>query len=135
MESEISVYFTLTGLDCEPEEITAKIGIKPTKTWKVGDLINSRGTIRRKHNGWKLESKLEKSAELEEQIKSVLEQLQPSWQPLREICTQYDAEINCVIYTIKQIPAIHFDREIIEKVNQLNAAIDVDLYVLPDGET
>ncbi|MFE1746281.1 DUF4279 domain-containing protein [Coleofasciculus sp. H7-2] len=131
MEYEISAAFTLTGFDFNPEEITAKVGIIPTKIWKVGDLIHPKAGIRRKRNGWSLESKLEKSAELEDHIKSVLEQIQPGWLPMVEISSRYEAEIDCVVYVRGQVPAIHFDKDIVEQAAKLNAEIDVDLYVLP----
>jgi Domain of unknown function (DUF4279) len=101
MESKISASFRLTGIDFDPEEITATVGIIPSKTWRVGDLINPKAAIRYQHNGWSLKSKLENSAELEDHIKSVLEQLQPGWVPLREICSRHYAEIACVIYVTK----------------------------------
>jgi len=131
MESEISAFFTLTGLDFEPSEITAKVGIMPSKTWKIGDSIDPRASIRRKHNGWSVKSQLEKSADLEDHIKSVLEQLQPGWLSLIELCKSYYAEIECVIYIVgDDRPAIHFDKHILQQIGELNAEIDVDLYVL-----
>ena len=131
MQSEISASFTLTGLDFEPEEITAKVGIIPSEIWRVGDLISQRATIRHKHNGWSVNSKLEKSADLEDHVQSVLEQLQPGWLSLVELCKRYYAEIECVIYIVgDDRPAIHFDKHIMQQVAELNAEIDVDLYVL-----
>ncbi|MBC6481736.1 MAG: DUF4279 domain-containing protein [Hormoscilla sp. GM7CHS1pb] len=129
MESEILASFTLTG-EFDPEEITNKVGIIPSETWRMGELIHPKGTIRHQQNGWSLKSKLEKSAELEDHVKYVLEQLQPGWIPLAELCTQHDAEIDCVIYVNGQVTAIHFDKRIIDLVNKLNAEIDVDLYVI-----
>ncbi|MGA9380240.1 MAG: DUF4279 domain-containing protein [Phormidium sp.] len=135
MESEIYAYFALTKFDFEPEEITAKLGIIPDETWRVGDLITPRGTIRKKHNGWRLNSKLEKSAELEDHVKSVLEQLQVGWLPLVELCSQYYAEIAGVIYYWSgSVPAIHFDKHIMQQVAELNAEIDVDLYLLAKND-
>ena len=128
MESEISASFTLTG-EFDPEEITTKVGIIPSETWKIGELIHPKGTIRHNKNGWSLKSKLE-TAELEDHVRYVLEQLQPGWEPLAQLCTQHDAEIDCVIYVNGQVPAIHFDKRIIDRVDKLNAEIDVDLYIL-----
>ncbi len=44
----------------------------------------------------------------------------------------YDAEISCVVYVDvgDSVPAIHFDRDIIQKIAELNAEIDVDLYYI-----
>jgi hypothetical protein len=133
MESEIYAYFSLIGKELDPEEITAKTGIIPTKTWRVGDLINLRAKLRKKHSGWSVYSSVEKTADLEEHLKSILALLQRGWLPLVELSKCYKAEIACVIYYRSgSVPAIHFDKSIIDKVHQLNAEIDVDFYVLPE---
>lgn len=132
-ESEIYAYFQLVGMEFDPDDITAKVGIKPTEIWRIGDLITSRGTRRHKQNGWSVYSQVENSIHLEDYIKSVLEQLQPGWQSLVELCKRYDAEISCVIYYRSgSVPAIHFDKYLVEMAHQLNAEIDVDFYVLPE---
>jgi len=122
MESEISASFTLTGVDFEPEKITAKVGIIPTKIWKVGDLINPKAIVRRKHNGWSIKSKLQNLNNINDHIKSVFEQLQPGWLPLIDICKRHFTEINCVIYVKgDERPAIHFDKDIVDKAATVNA--------------
>lgn len=140
MQSKISASFTLLGTDfspedLEPEEITTALGIVPTETWKVGDLISKKATFHHKQNGWSLKSKLEDSATLEDHVESVLEQLKPSWQPLVKMCTRYYTEIECVIYVFgDDSPAIHFNRETLKRISELNAEIDIDLYILPESE-
>ncbi len=133
MPFEISASLTITGLDFDPQDITDKLGIIPTKTWKIGDLIHPKGTIKRKHNGWVLKSNLSKDNDLEAHIKSLLEQLQPVWDRVQEISHKYDTEISCVIYTDGEVPSIHLDQEIINKSHQINAEIDIDLYILPEN--
>lgn len=136
MNSEISASFTFRGLDFEPEEICKKVGITPSKTWKASDLIYPKATIRRKQNGWSVKLKLDEKSSLylEDHIRSVIEQLEPGWLPLIEICKKYDAEINCVIYAVgDERPAVHFDKEIVDKAAKLNAEIDIDLYFIPDN--
>jgi Domain of unknown function (DUF4279) len=133
MKSEISAYFTLTGLDFEPEEITTKLKIKPTKIWRKGDLIHPQTKLTRKHNGWSLQSQVDQSSDLEDHINSIFSYFPSNWTDLMEICQQYYAEINCVIYVVgDERPAIHLDKNIIRKLNKLNAEIDIDLYFLPD---
>ncbi len=134
MELKISAALTLTGFDCDPEEITKILGILPTKTWIVGDLIG-RTILHRKENAWVLKSQLQKNADLESHIKDVLARLQPSWQKVVELCSKYDSEISCVIYSVEsQGEAIHFDKEILKSVFELNAEIDVDYYCLYESE-
>jgi hypothetical protein len=131
MEFEISVSFELKGSELEPEKITALLGIIPTKIWRVNDLVHPKAGVRRKSNGWSLKSNLDQSADLDEHIKSIFEELQPSWQSLVEICKQYDALISCAVYRYQQIPAIDLDKDIVKKAAELNAGIDVDVYYLP----
>ena len=133
MPFEISASLTITGLDFDSQNITDKLGIIPTKTWKIGDLIHPKGTIKRKHNGWVIESNLSKDNEIEDHIKSLFEELRPVWGVLQEISNNYDLEISCVVYTDGEVPSIHLDQEIINKSQQINAEIDVDLYVLPEN--
>ncbi len=132
MSFEISASLSFTGLNFDPQSITKELGIIPTKTWKLGDLIHPKATVTRQHNGWFLESQLSKNYELENHIKSLFEQLKPVWDIVQQMSHNYDTEISCVIYTDGEIPTIHLDQEIINKSNQINAEIDIDLYILPD---
>jgi len=131
MNSKVYAEFSLTGLNLNPEDVTSKIGIQPTKTWLKDELISSKAQIRYQQSGWKLRSHLDTSNDLEEHFRVVLEQLKQGWQPLIELCSVYEAEFCGVVYTSGDRPAIHFDKEILKAVQQLNAEIDVDLYVLP----
>ncbi|GFE69891.1 DUF4279 domain-containing protein [Chroococcus sp. FPU101] len=133
MKSEILVSLTLTGLDLKPDKITDKLRINPSKIWYKGDLIYPKGKICYSNNGWSLKSNLESSSELEEHIQSIFKQLQPVWSVLKNLCSLYQTEINCVVYVSEQVPSIHFNPEIIKQIHQLNAALDVDLYVLPEN--
>ncbi|WP_071777210.1 DUF4279 domain-containing protein [Coleofasciculus chthonoplastes] len=134
--NEIYAYFRLSGVDLDPDEITKIVGVKPTQTWKTGDVVvRSRGkpTIR-KFSVWKVKSKLAPSEELdptrelEIHIESVFEQLQPGWQQLAQISYQYEALICCVVYAYSHVPAISFNQQIIHKASELSAGIDLDMY-------
>jgi hypothetical protein len=131
MHSEISTYFRLAGA-FNPDEITAAIGIAPTRTHRSGELISPRAIMRYQNDIWRLDSSLDKSSDLEAQILDVLERLQPGGAALVNLCTQYAASFECVISSYGgDRPAIAFSRDILKQVTALNAEIGVDLYVLP----
>ncbi len=134
MNYKIFVAFMLMGFESAPEEITEKVGITPSETWKTGDFVTKKSVMRHQSNGWQLNSQLEKTAELEDHIQSVLEQLKPSWQSFIEISIDCYVEISCAIYLYSdnQLPAIHFNKEIVQQIAELNADIDIDLYNLTD---
>lgn len=56
------VPFNLTDFDCEPEEITKRIGIEPSKTWSAGEPIMG-CTRAHKESGWRLELKTKMQVE------------------------------------------------------------------------
>jgi Domain of unknown function (DUF4279) len=129
-QSNISTSFTLTGFSCEPENISRALGLEPTKTWKTGDLIG-KSILKFKHNGWFLEVKLTHSIDLEEHVQCLLEILSPAWDKLVEFGKIYDAEFNCVIYSYEaQGPGIHLNKQMLNRMAQLNAEFDVDYYSL-----
>lgn len=134
--NEIYAYFRLSGVDFDPDEITAKVGIKPTETCKTGDLvIRPKGRpVTRKLSIWKVKSKLDPLGQLDPtevldlHVESVFEQLEPGWESLVKICPDYDALICGVIYAYTEMPAISLTKENIKKISELNAGIDIDVY-------
>ncbi len=132
MESDVYAAFILRGLELDPQHITTSLGMLPSKTWRVGELLIEQAILRHKDNGWMIASDLPLSCDLQEHVKSVMERLQPGWQVLMELCTSYDAEINCVVKSYGgDRPAILFEKDIVKLAADLNAAINIDLYVLP----
>lgn len=140
MPSEIKAEFNLTGINFSPERITSLLGITPSRTWKVGDLI-PKTILCMKHDGWSLATDTEivdDVCDLEKHIQRLLKQLKSSVGKIKEICSRYqlDAEISCVVYTPDANPGICFEPDIAKQIADLGAAIDIDLYFLPsDGES
>lgn len=129
MGTSVLSSFTLTGPSFDPEDITRRIGLEPTKTWKTGNRVQ--GTqIRRKHSGWVWSMPRGESLDLGKQVAALLERLGPFISRINEVREELglDAEI-CAIYIEGQTPAVHFDRSVMSVVNQLEAEIDLDIYL------
>lgn len=135
MKTETIVYFLLTDFQEDPEEISLLLSISPSKTWKVGDLRIPKSILCHESNGWRLNSNMSDSEELEKHVRGLLEQLKPCWKKLIELTTNCYAQLSCVIYIYDFVrPAIHFDLDIIQKLTEIHTAIDVDLYILDKTE-
>jgi Domain of unknown function (DUF4279) len=136
METQIISSFLLSHFQEEPEEITNLLQITPSQTWKTGDLIHPKSRLLRDHNGWEMKPDLNKEdKELESQLLSLIERLNRSWGKLVELTSNdyYCAEISIVINVYgNDVPAINFSPEVIKKIAEINASIDIDLYVLND---
>ncbi|MEA5470216.1 DUF4279 domain-containing protein [Spirulina sp. 06S082] len=134
MKNEFFCAFTVLNFDCDPDEITAFVGVTPSKVWKKGDLIYPNASVSHKQNGWTIKSELDNSIELSKHIEVVLNKIEDNWQSFVKICCKYYAELECTIYIYDEDnrPTISFDKKLVKKLAQLNAEIDVDLYILSE---
>ena len=132
MRSELSVQFTLRGVDLNPDDVTRLLGLQPTEAWRVGDRITAIRVPRFfSDSAWRLHSGLPDTTDLEEQVKSLLDRLEPVWDVAVELGKKHYAEFSCVVYSYGgDRPAISFDNEVIKRLAELNATLDVDLYIL-----
>lgn len=136
MESEVYAAFILQGSDLDPSQVTALVGVQPSETWRAGDLVSDRAIVRRKLSGWKINSALPLNAPLEEHVEAVLQQLKPGWLSLVELGSRNQAKVYCVVRSYGGArPALIFKRGIVKQVAELNAAIEIDLYVFPQSRT
>jgi hypothetical protein len=132
METQIILSFLLSDFEQDPEEITNLLGIAPSLTWKKGDLIHPKAHIIRKFNGWEFKPDLSEDEQLEVKLFSLVDELNKAWKTLIELTNNNCyAEISIVINVYgDNIPAINFEPEIIRKIAEINASIDIDLYIL-----
>lgn len=125
------MYYQLTSTDLDPDAVTAATGITPTKGWRVGDVayVTGRRTVYRKTNGWRVQSDPSMSKDLDDHVLWVLGRLEAGWTALSILGRQYDAVLQCVIDTAEWTgPAMGFDPDVIARLAELHAAIDVDYY-------
>lgn len=131
MATEINTSLTLTVVGFNPEDITSFVGIEPTDTWRVGYQPRE-GAAKRKFDGWSISTGKKPSINLDEQLLDLLKIIQPCRLKLVQICKKFNLEVefDCVIY-IKgnDIPSIHIDNSVVKLAAELNAEIDVDLYI------
>lgn len=109
-----------------PDQITDVIRVPCDACWCIGD-TRPNTTIKEKDNGWVLDSGLSRGTALEEQIDALLSILDSRAESIRSLSAVAELEFSCVIYA-EVIPALNFDASVIDKISQLGAALDIDLY-------
>ena len=116
MSTECIARLTLTGEEFDPDKLTSRVGITPTKTWRKGEQIGRNPSRRFSHNGWCLYLPKEKSLALHDQIWALLNHLSPYWSSIAIARKELglDAEISCSINIRGTAPWIHFDREMLD---------------------
>ncbi|MBM7608779.1 hypothetical protein JOD29_002026 [Lysinibacillus composti] len=134
-KTQVNVYFSLYGDEFPIKEVTEKLKVIPTKTYKKGDLIPNRSKIRyRKETSWDLGTGYQNSLDVNKQLQEILGKLQNKTLIINEIKDTYSLE--CKIFIVIKIengntPALYMDREIIKFASSIEAEIDVDLYANP----
>jgi hypothetical protein len=119
-------YFHLRG-SFDPDDITLRVGVTPTKTAKEGDAIGNTPK-NRPCSLWALHSRFGSSASLEEHVKDVLEQLDANKAVFQELSRDLDGTMQLVGYFHDVNPGVHFDQEVVRRIADYGLCIDCDFY-------
>lgn len=128
MGCEIEVGLTLTGLHVSPDDITGIVGLCPTRTWALGDSIQNTA-LRRKHDGWQFALPPKETLQLEEQLKDLLDALDPYRERIREVAQRMvlEVEVYCAVYIAGDTPASYLSACTLGRLVALGANLDIDL--------
>ncbi len=133
MATSLQVEFILTGNDLQVEDLLSTIDLDSVKTWKIGDPIGT-SILQYKYNGWRFKTTEITTIDLPEEVEKVVKILKPYKTRLLEVIRKYKCEVSlgCVLYIERgDIPIVHFPRDIVEFISELNANIDIDIYLNP----
>ena len=133
-KNRVRVYFSLFGDDFPIDDITEKLEVTPTETYKKGDLIPNRSTIRRNETSWDLGTGYQVSLDVNDQFQQIIGKLQNKASIINEIKEAYFLE--CKFFIVIKIeqgntPALYLDKDIIKFASSIEAEFDVDLFANP----
>ncbi|AGK54163.1 DUF4279 domain-containing protein [Bacillus sp. 1NLA3E] len=133
-KTQVKVYFSLFGDDFPLDDVTEKLEVTPTDTYKKGDLIPNRSTVIRKETSWDLGTGYQVSLDVNDQLKQIIDRLQNKSSIVNEIKEAYSLE--CKFFIVINIekgntPALYLDKDIIKFASSIEAEFDVDLYANP----
>ena len=128
----IKVYLRIHDFICDPEEITKELLITPTKSWKKGDVIPNRNNkVLRKQSTWELISSKAPYESIENQIESLLIQVEKNKNTFRSLAKKNFGELAIAIYLYDSFNlGICLSKEILKKITDLGIGIDFDIYFL-----
>jgi hypothetical protein len=125
----------LYGDEFPIDEVTEKLKVTPTETYKKGNLIPNRSTVRyRKETSWDLGTGYQDSLDVNDQLQQIVGKLQHKSSTINEIKQAYSLE--CKFFIVIKIdkgnsPALYMDKEIIKFASSIEAEFEVDLYANP----
>src|SRR5207247_211703 len=95
----------LTG-PFDPAELTRIVGITPTESWTKGAVRNHGPEFLAaptRTSGWVVRSTRARTDPLDVHARSVLDQLAPGWDPLKQVCRRYRAMFEFVIWQVELV--------------------------------
>jgi hypothetical protein len=128
VNNEQYAYFTVVN-DFDPAEITARVGVQPTKCWRRGDVC-PRTHRERRFSRWSLYSRLGRERDLEAHIRDVLAQLDANPEGFETVSREFGGCLQLVAYFHQDFPGLHFERDIMGGLARYSLAVDFDFYGL-----
>lgn len=130
MKTEIRLIYRLTSGKSNFHDDVASLDIHPMKRWLKGSRVDERAQVKYKNNGVAFFSKLGSARDFDDHVEALVKILKPLKEKLQKLSQTCYSEVSCVINVFGgERPAIHFDRDTIRLFSDLNAHIDIDLYV------
>lgn len=141
-KTQVMAYFKLYADDFPLEMVTERLGIKPTESYKNGEIIkkiSETDYLTRSSSSWILSTGYQDSLDVGEQLEQVIERIRDKAAIINELRREYDLECGFVIVSIMNngyTPGFHLDTSVIAFANSIKADFDIDLYAHPyDEET
>jgi hypothetical protein len=111
-----------------PDKISSQTGLQCDRSWRIGDLRH-RTAIRERNSGWILGSGLPKADCIDDHLDAIWSILGPVKDKIRQLSETETVELSVVIYSSSS-PELYFESSRINRLAQLGASLDIDLYVI-----
>lgn len=132
-QTEVLVYFRLLADDFSIEDVTHRLGLTPTETYKREEKGNS--SRPREYTSWSIGTGYQPSFDVNDQLQHIMTQLRGKETILDDLYDTYDDMqarfIIVIVMEEGQTPSLVFDLETIQFAHRIRAEFDIDLYANP----
>jgi hypothetical protein len=119
------------GFACAPDEITAILGILPSRTELRGDPVPET-ILKKKHNRWIYDAPSETSTAFSEQVDRLMEALLPSAKRFRDLPTDSTVMVFCAVYDYERDVILEVSTRAVKAMSELGAKLSIDYYDLSE---
>ncbi len=128
---------TITGFNCDPDEVSGQLEMKPTKVWRAGDPVVASRPEARKHreNGWRYAVQVADTDEeaelgLERALQKLVRVISTNQSCFVHLPSEASVELSCYLRIDGETrPVISFNKDAVRLIAAIGASIDVDLVV------
>lgn len=126
--AQIRVSLVITEYSDYPEELSERLGVKPTKTWRTGEPRAPGAWVVHKSNGWKLESPGTATAEpFEEQLSTLLAVLEQAAAVLRAVAQDACVRVYARFDDRGTFSGIKLNPAMMEALCRIGATLELDV--------
>jgi hypothetical protein len=128
----VRIYLCFHGEFFDPAEVTRRLGIEPTTSFRPGDPITKDGQGRRRGYGWMLKVDERETIEIDDMLRKLKEQFDVPGVVVRELCKDLNLK-PVVICGVGQhesavtTPTLFFSTTFLSWVVEMGASLDVDV--------
>ncbi|HSY89940.1 MAG TPA: DUF4279 domain-containing protein [Candidatus Binatus sp.] len=122
-KAEPYAYFYIAGA-FDPDEISRRVGVAPSRTARAGDAIGST-RVKRQSSLWALHSRLQPSGRVDLHVSDVLDQLDTNRLAFEELSREVGGIIEIVGFSSDYAPAVSLEREIVGRMTQYSLRLDM----------
>ena len=130
----INIELSIVGDDFDIELVSKELDIEPTEIKKKGELLPNKKN-RKIETSWSFMTGIEKSLDVRIQLCKLMDIFYKKIDKLKEICLYFNTKVFVSILIIvknQQTPSLHFGKEEILFFNEINAELDIDIYIHDD---
>jgi hypothetical protein len=127
----VGLYFRFYGDAFDPDEITRRLGVEPTKKFRLGEPITEDGRARWPSYGWIIEVGPRKALDIEDMLPELRERADVSPKAVKQLCADLnlDLVITCGVGVgeADDYPGMFFPADFLAWVVELGASVNVDV--------
>lgn len=127
---KVRIFFDFYGT-FDPDEITKRLGIEPTRQFRAGE-PRILGSGHRRRDGWILEVGPARTYEIDDLLKQIQAAVTASPEEIRRVSAELNVEavLTCEVQSDSSMPSLCFADEFVQWAASIGAAIDVDIMLL-----
>lgn len=129
--THVKAEFLIFSDELQPSVVTEKLEMTPTQSWIKGDDIKGK-SYKKKDTCWIISTEYEESMNINNQLSKLMILLQGKKEMLIQLKEIYEMKyVFEIIIKVRneETPAMYFERDCIKFINDIQAVIDIDLYV------
>jgi hypothetical protein len=131
MREQTDVRLKITSQAMPPQDIEARIGLKPNESWKIGDRLGAFGAAAREH-GFVIESEALASSPFQDYMTALIRKLAPAAQKIGALGDQCVVEVVVTLHR-KTAPLLTFERDDLRWIGVMGAKLRLDTFVISDA--